>query len=41
MKWNECPLPSGTLEKDFNNFVKKGIEHNVEFAFWNKFFTEL
>ena len=40
MKWNECPLPSGTLE-DFNNFVKKGIEHNVEFAFWNKFLTEL
>ena len=41
MKWNECQLLSCTLEKDFNNFVKKGIEHNTEFAFWNKFLTEL
>ena len=29
------------MEKDFNNFVKKGIEHNTEFAFWNKLLTEL
>ena len=41
MKWNECQLLSCTLEKDFNNFVKKGIEQNIEFAFWNKFLTEL
>ena len=41
MKWNECQLLSCTLEKDFNNFVRKGIEHNIEFAFWNKFLTEL
>ena len=39
MKWNECQLLSCTLEKE--NFVKKGIEHNIEFAFWNKFLTEL
>ena len=39
MKWNECQLLSCTLEKE--NFVKKGIEHNIEFAFWNKFLTDL
>ena len=37
MKWNECQLLPCTLEKDFNNFIKKGIEQNIEFAFCNKF----
>ena len=36
-KWNECQLLSCTLEKDFKNFVKKGTEKNIEFAFSNKF----
>ena len=36
-KWNECQLSSCTLEKDFKNFVKKGTEKNIEFAFSNKF----
>ena len=35
MKWNECQLLSCTLDK----FVKKDIEQNIEFAFWNKFLT--
>ena len=29
------------MENDFNYFVKKGIEKNIEFAFWNKVLTEL
>ena len=33
MKWSECQLLSCTLEKDLNNFVKKGIEQNIEFAY--------
>ena len=28
------------MEKDFNDFVKKGIEQIFELAFWNKFLTE-
>ena len=35
MKWNECQLLSCNLD----NFVKKDIEQNIEFAFWNKFLT--
>ena len=41
MKWNGCQLLSCTMEKDFNDFVKKGIEQIFELAFWNKFLTEL
>ena len=41
IKWDECELLSCTLEKDFNNFGKKGIKQNIEFAFWKNFFNSI
>ena len=40
-KWSECLEALRSLEKDFENFVKNGINQNVEFAYWNHFLTNL
>ena len=41
MKKNKYLQLSCTLEINLKNFIKKGTEQNIEFAFWNKSLTEL